>query len=242
MQFDFKQTSNRDIYNLINGLVAPRPIALVTSLSPEGRLNAAPFSAYNYLCTNPPIVGLGIAGRPKPDPRRADEASGLKGAVPFEENGTAARNTEADELKDTSCNIELTHEFVINVVTEDIAQKMNLCGIEFPPEVSELEMAGFTTAPSLVVKVPRIKEAHAALECRLYETLKPRGSARIILGEVIAAYVEDQYIDPEKHYIKAQDLHAIGRMNSLNWYVKTEGAFISIPRLNYEQWLKGEGH
>jgi len=210
MQFDFKQTTPREIYNLINGLVAPRPIALVTTLSPEGRLNAAPFSAYNYLCTNPPIVGLGIAGR----------------------------NAADDELKDTSRNIELTHEFVINVVTEDIAQKMNLCGIEFPPEVNELEMAGFTTAPSLAVKVPRIKEAHAALECRLYETLKPRGSARIILGEVVAAYVEDRYLEPEKHYIKAQELHAIGRMNSLNWYVKTEGAFISIPRLNYEQWME----
>jgi flavin reductase (DIM6/NTAB) family NADH-FMN oxidoreductase RutF len=211
MQYDFKQTTPREIYNLINGLVAPRPIALVTSLSPEGRLNAAPFSAYNYLCTNPPIVGLGIA----------------------------ARNAD-DELKDTSRNIELTHEFVINVVTEDIAQKMNICGIEFPPDVSEIEMAGFTTTPSLVVKVPRIKEAHAALECRLYETLKPRGAARIILGEVVAAYVEDQYVDKEKTHISAQDLHSVGRMNSLNWYVKTEGAFISIPRLNYEQWLKGE--
>ncbi|HTA76802.1 MAG TPA: flavin reductase family protein, partial [bacterium] len=145
-----------------------------------------------------------------------------------------------DELKDTSRNIELTHEFVINVVTEDIAQKMNICGIEFPPDVSEIEMAGFTTTPSLVVKVPRIKEAHAALECRLYETLKPRGAARIILGEVVAAYVEDQYVDKEKTHISAQDLHSVGRMNSLNWYVKTEGAFISIPRLNYEQWLKGE--
>jgi flavin reductase (DIM6/NTAB) family NADH-FMN oxidoreductase RutF len=212
MQFDFKTSSTREIYNLINGLVAPRPIALVTSLNSEGRLNAAPFSAYNYLCTNPPIVGLGIA----------------------------ARNTAGDELKDTSRNIELTGEFVINVVTEDIAQKMNICGIEFPPEVSELEMAGFTTAPSLVVKVPRLKEAHAALECRLYETLKPNGSARIILGQVVAAYVEDQYLEPEKNYIKAQDLHSIGRMNSLNYYVRTQDAFISIPRLNYEQWLKGE--
>jgi flavin reductase (DIM6/NTAB) family NADH-FMN oxidoreductase RutF len=92
MQFDFKQTTPREIYNLINGLVAPRPIALVTSLSPEGRLNAAPFSAYNYLCTNPPIIGLGIA----------------------------ARNAEG-EMKDTSRNIELTGEFVVNVVTEDIA-------------------------------------------------------------------------------------------------------------------------
>ena len=212
MQFDFKKSSNREIYNLINGLVAPRPIALVTSLGPEGLLNAAPFSAYNYLCINPPIIGLGIAGK----------------------------NAAGDELKDTSRNIELTGEFVVNVVTEDIAQKMNLCGIEFPAEVSELEMAGFTTEKSLVVKVPRIKEAHACLECRLYETLKPNGFTRIILGEVVAAYVEDRFVDPKGPYIIAEDLHAIGRMNSLNNYVRTRDAFISIPRLNYEQWLKGE--
>jgi flavin reductase (DIM6/NTAB) family NADH-FMN oxidoreductase RutF len=212
MQIDFQQISTREIYNLINGLVAPRPIALVTSLSPEGRLNAAPFSAYNYLCTNPPIVGLGIA----------------------------ARNAE-DEMKDTSRNIELTGEFVVNVVTEDIAQKMNICGIEFSPDQSEMDMAGFTHSPSLLVKVPRIKEAHAALECRLYESLKPRGSARIILGEVVAAYVEDRFIaNPEHKYINAQELHSIGRMNALNNYVCTRDAFISIPRLNYEQWLKGE--
>jgi flavin reductase (DIM6/NTAB) family NADH-FMN oxidoreductase RutF len=118
---------------------------------------------------------------------------------------------------------------------------MNICGIEFPPEVSEMEMAGFTQTPSLLVKVPRIREAHAALECRLYETLKPRGSARIILGEVVAAYVEDKFIaDPQHQYINAQELHSIGRMNAQNNYVRTRDAFISIPRLNYEQWLKGE--
>jgi flavin reductase (DIM6/NTAB) family NADH-FMN oxidoreductase RutF len=212
MQLDFQQITNREIYNLINGLVAPRPIALVTSLSPEGRLNAAPFSAYNYLCTHPPIIGIGIA----------------------------ARNAEG-EMKDTSRNIEFTNEFVVNVVTEDIAQKMNICGIEFPSDVSELEMAGFTIAPSLIVKVPRIKEAHAALECRLYESLKPRGAARIILGEVVAAYVEDRFIsNPDHKYINAQELHSIGRMNALNNYVRTQDAFISIPRLNYEQWQRGK--
>jgi len=212
MQIDFAQITPREIYNLINGLVAPRPIALVTSLSPEGRLNAAPFSAYNYLCTNPPIVGLGIQ----------------------------SRTPGGDEMKDTSRNIELTGEFVVNVVTEDIGKKMNICGIEFPPEVSEMDMAGFTQSPSLLVKVPRIKEAHAALECRLYESLKPKGSTRIILGEVVAAYVEDKFIEPEHKYINVQELHSIGRMNALNNYVRTRDAFLSIPRLNYEQWLKGE--
>ncbi len=128
MRFDVKNTPQRTIYNLINGLVAPRPIALVTTLSPKGVLNAAPFSSFNYLCINPPILGLGVAAK-NPTPGQI-------------------------EIKDTARNIEQTGEYVVNVVTEDIAQKMNICGVDFPSEISEPEMAGFTTEPSLVVKVP----------------------------------------------------------------------------------------
>jgi flavin reductase (DIM6/NTAB) family NADH-FMN oxidoreductase RutF len=200
-------------YNLINGLVAPRPIALVTSLGPGAVLNAAPFSSYNYLCLDPPILGFGVAARP---------------------NGS-------QELKDTVRNIETSGEYVVNVVTEDIGRQMNICGIDFPSDTSELDMAGFTAEPSLVVKTPRIKQAHAAMECRLYQILKPGpGQARIVLGNVVAIFVEDQYIDPKGPYILAKELHSIGRMNGLSNYVRTRDAFIEIPRLNYEQWQKGE--
>jgi flavin reductase (DIM6/NTAB) family NADH-FMN oxidoreductase RutF len=213
MQFDLSKISNHIAYNLINGLVAPRPIALVTSLSPEGVLNAAPFSSYNYLCLDPPILGFGVAALP----------NGGKG------------------LKDTARNIEFGREYVVNVVTEDIGSQMNICGVDFPPEVDKLEKAGFTPEPSLVVKTPRIKEAHAALECRLYEILKPGpGEARIILGKVAAIFVEDRFVDPKGPYILAKELHAIGRMNGLNNYVRTRDAFIEIQRLNYAQWEKGE--
>ena len=65
MQFEMEKTPQRQIYNLLIGLVAPRPIAWVTSMDEEGKLNAAPFSAYNYLCTDPPIVGMGVTNRPE---------------------------------------------------------------------------------------------------------------------------------------------------------------------------------
>jgi flavin reductase (DIM6/NTAB) family NADH-FMN oxidoreductase RutF len=185
---------------------------LVTSLSPDGLVNAAPFSSYNYLCLDPPILGFGVAAKP----------GGAEGA-----------------LKDTARNVEFSREFVVNVVTEDIAQPMNICGVDFPPEISELEMAGFTAEPSLVVKTPRIKEARAALECRIYDILKPGpGPARIVLGRVVAIFVEDRFIDPKGPYVLAKDLHSIGRMNGLNYYVRTRDAFLEIPRLNYNQWLK----
>src|SRR5450631_4251280 len=98
MHFEMEKASHREIYNLLIGLVAPRPIAWVTSMDRDGNLNAAPFSAYNYLCTDPPIVALGVTNR-------------------------AGREAPP---KDTAHNIRRTHEFVINVVTEDLLDKMNI--------------------------------------------------------------------------------------------------------------------
>jgi flavin reductase (DIM6/NTAB) family NADH-FMN oxidoreductase RutF len=212
LKFDLERASHGEVYKLLIGLVAPRPIALITSMDEQGRLNAAPFSAYNYLCTDPPIIGVGVANR-------VDHAF-----VP----------------KDTARNIRRTGEFVVNVVTEDIAEKMNLCAIDFPEGTNELDMAGLTATPSQVVRTPRIAEAHAALECREHTTLEI-GRSRIILGRVVAIYVDDAYVDPAGHYIKAEELHAIGRMNGLGNYVRTRDAFLKIPRLTYEDWKKQQG-
>jgi flavin reductase (DIM6/NTAB) family NADH-FMN oxidoreductase RutF len=211
MNFDMEKTPPRQIYNLLIGLVAPRPIALVTSMNEHGVLNAAPFSSYNYLCTDPPIIGMGVMDRP----------------------------AEKFVPKDTARNIRRTGEFVVNVVTEDLAQKMNITATDFPSDVNELEMAGFTTTPSQFVKVPRIAEAHAALECKEYMTLEI-GRSRIVLGRVVAMYIEDQFVDPVGPYVRAEELHAIGRMNGLGSYVKTRDAFLTVPRISYEEWKQGK--
>jgi flavin reductase (DIM6/NTAB) family NADH-FMN oxidoreductase RutF len=105
--------------------------------------------------------------------------------------------------------------------------------------VNELEMAGLTTAPSSVVKVPRIAEAHAALECREFTTMEI-GRSRIILGRVVAMYVEDRFVDPAGPYIKADELHAVGRMNGLGNYARTRDAMVTVPRISYEEWEKGK--
>ena len=209
MKFDMEKASHGEVYKLLIGLIAPRPIALITSMDEHGGLNAAPFSAFNYFCTDPPIVGIGVTNR-------TDRAF-----VP----------------KDTARNIRRTGEFVVNVVTEDIAEKMNVCAVDFPEGVNELDIAGFSTTPSQVVRVPRIAEAHAALECREHTTMEI-GRSRIILGRVVAIYVEDKYVDPAGPYIKAEELHAIGRMNGLGNYVRTRDAFVQIPRMSYEEWKK----
>jgi flavin reductase (DIM6/NTAB) family NADH-FMN oxidoreductase RutF len=209
MNFAVGEMKPNEVYNLLIGLVAPRPIALVTSMNEQGRLNAAPYSSYNYLCTDPPVVGLGVMNRPGGE------------FVP----------------KDTARNIRRTGEFVVNVVTEDLAERMNITATDFPEDVNELEMAGLTTAPSQVVKVPRIAEAHAALECRELQTIEI-GRSRIVMGQVVAMYVEDRYIDPKGPYILSEELHAIGRMNGLGAYVRTRDAFLNIPRIPYSEWKK----
>jgi len=116
---------------------------------------------------------------------------------------------------------------------------MNITATDFPADVSELDMAGLTTAPSSVVKVPRIAEAHAALECTEFTTMEI-GRSRIILGRVVAMYVEDQFIDPKGPYIKSEELHAVGRMNGLGSYVKTRDAFVTVPRITLEDFEKGK--
>jgi flavin reductase (DIM6/NTAB) family NADH-FMN oxidoreductase RutF len=211
MVFDVDKVPQRAIYNLLIGLVAPRPIALVTSLDEDGRLNAAPFSAYNYLCTDPPVVGIGVTNRPG------------EHFIP----------------KDTARNIRRTGEFVVNVVTEDLLEQMNICATDFPAEISEVEMAGLGTVASQYVKAPRLAEAHAALECREHATIEI-GRSRIILGRVMAFYVEDKFVDPAGPYIRAEELHAIGRMNGLGNYVRTRDAFVTRPRISYKEWVEGK--
>jgi flavin reductase (DIM6/NTAB) family NADH-FMN oxidoreductase RutF len=202
-----EKASHGEAYKLLIGLVAPRPIALITSMDEQGRLNAAPFSAYNYLSTDPPLVAVGVADRSGGD------------FVP----------------KDTARNIRRTGEFVVNVVTEDLAERMNVCAIDFPEGASELEAAGLSTAPSSAVSVPRIAEAHAALECREHTTLQI-GRSNIILGRVVAIYVEDKFVDPAGPYIDAEALHAVGRMNGLGKYVRTRDAFFTMSRIKLDEW------
>ena len=216
MDFQIATTDKHHVYNLLIGLVAPRPVALVTSLNEDGGVNAAPYSAYNYFSTDPPVVGLGIA-----------ERSG---------GGGAAWDTKA---KDTGRNIRQRGEFVVNVVTDDLMEAMTVTAIDFPAGVSEIEEAGLHTVASSVVQVPRIAEAHAALECVELQTIEI-GRSRIVLGRVVSMWVEDRYVDPAGPYIRAEELHAMGRMNGQGAYVRTRDAFVWRDRIKYADW-KGRG-
>jgi len=190
--------SHRDrAYALLASLVTPRPIAWVTTISPEGSVNAAPFSFFNVLGANPPIVGFCPGDR---------------------EDGTP---------KDTARNVRLTHEFVVNLVDESVAGAMNKTAASLPYGVNELTVAGLTTAPSSVVKPPRIAEAPASLECAEWGTLQIGGN-RLIIGLVKRVHVRDELFDPGTQRIRSDRFHVVGRMASPHWYCRTRDRFEMI--------------
>jgi flavin reductase (DIM6/NTAB) family NADH-FMN oxidoreductase RutF len=194
MELDLTGPHRDDAYMILAGLVTPRPIALVTTVDPEGHVNAAPFSFFNVLGDSPPIVGF----------CPGDRSPGVP--------------------KDTARNIRLTHEFVVNLVDEAIAEQMNLCASSLPPGENELAHAGLTAAASSVVKPPRILEAPAGLECRSHSILEI-GDNRLIIGEVLRVHVRDALFDPETWLIQPGTYLPIGRMQSPHWYARTRDMF-----------------
>jgi flavin reductase (DIM6/NTAB) family NADH-FMN oxidoreductase RutF len=207
MEFDLAKLVPRDRYKLLGGLVVPRPIALVTSRSAEGRHNAAPFSFFNVLAEEPPIVVLGV--------------------------GVAA----SGGAKDTTNNIRDTGEFVVNLVDEAIAEAMNLCAIDFPPEVNEIEVARLDLLPSERVGAARIARSPVHLECRRLTTLQPGPERYIILGEVLWLHVRDGIVDRDTLRV-APDYAPIGRLFG-GGYVRTHDRF-ELPRLSFEEWRARE--
>jgi flavin reductase (DIM6/NTAB) family NADH-FMN oxidoreductase RutF len=205
MLFDLAELSATERYKLLGGLVVPRPIALVTTESADGRVNAAPFSFFNVFAEEPPLVVLGLGISP------------VGGA------------------KDTTVNIRDTGEFVINLVDEPIAEAMNLCAIDFPPEISEIEVAGLDLVPSQTVAPPRIAQAPVNLECRRYVTLEAARERYLVVGEVLVAHVRDGVIDPATLRVDRDAYAPIGRLFG-GGYVRTRDHF-EMPRLTYREWL-----
>jgi flavin reductase (DIM6/NTAB) family NADH-FMN oxidoreductase RutF len=194
MELDLTGPLREDAYTILSGLVTPRPIALTTTLDTEGRVNCAPFSFFNVLGDSPPIVGL----------CPGDRSPGVP--------------------KDTARNIRLTHEFVVNLVDEAIAEQMNLCAASLPPGENELLHAGLTPLPSTCIKPPRIAEAPASLECRSHSIIEI-GDNRLIIGEVLRVHVRDDIFDPGTWLIKSGTYAPIGRMQAPGWYCRTTSMF-----------------
>lgn len=205
MLFDFAAIGPDNAYKLLVSTVVPRPIAWVTTIDTEGRVNAAPFSFFNAMANDPAVVAIGIG--PK------------KG-----------------ELKDTGENIRRTGQFVVNLVSEETAQAMNVTAIDVDPGVDELAMAGLTPLVSTRVKPPRIAESPVSMECERLAVVEVGNGRAVVLGKVLAMHVRDDCVlDPAKCYIDTPKLGLIGRMHGRGWYARTTDR-IEIPRISVADW------
>ncbi len=142
MDFDFSQMAGPDRYKLMSAAITPRPIAWLTTESKDGVRNAAPYSFFNMMGAEPPLVVVGIMRRPD------------------------------GSYKDSGQNIRDTGEFVVNLVSEADAPAMNFTCIDAPPDFDEIDAAHIATAPSTAIVPPRIASAPVSMECRLFKTVE----------------------------------------------------------------------
>lgn len=210
LNFDFSTLSAAQRYKLVTGVVVPRPVAWVSTLNPGGGVNLAPYSFFGLMGSDPAVVAFSPGDRP--------------------EGG----------LKDTARNIGAGGEFVVNMVSRELAGAMNLSAADFPASQAEPEHLGIELAASGCVQVPRVALSPVSLECREVQTLT-LGRTRIILGEVLALSIGERHLkDAEKFHVDTASLDLIGRMGGRGGYATTRDAF-EILRLTYQQWLETQG-
>lgn len=195
MQFDFATLDMATGYKLLTATVTPRPIAWVTTCNAEGAVNAAPYSFFNVVGSAPPTVVLGLLA----DPVRG--------------------------FKDTARNIMATGEFVVNLVSEGLAEAMNVTAIDAPGGINELNLAGLESAPSQKVTPPRIARSPVALECTMLSSLVTGPHQTLVVGRVVSMFITDAYVmDVARGHVDNPALALVARSFGSE-YIRTHDRF-----------------
>jgi flavin reductase (DIM6/NTAB) family NADH-FMN oxidoreductase RutF len=195
MRFDLDTLDPGVAYKLIAATVVPRPIAWITTLDRQGRLNAAPYSFFNAMGSQPPVVAVGI------------QANTDKG------------------LKDSARNILETGEFVVNLVPEEMIGPMNITAVEAPLGVDETLLAGVDVEPSTHVKPPRITGSPVSFECVNLASLATGPAQSLIVGRVLAVHIADRFVkDAARGYVDTGAMGLLGRMHG-SGYVRLTDTF-----------------
>lgn len=185
------------VYKLLIGSVIPRPIGWISSLAADGTPNLAPFSFFNVVCANPPTVLF------CPMVRGSD-----------------------GQPKDTLTNVRATGEFVVNIVTEELAAAMNASAVEAPPTLNEFEVAGLATTPSITVRPPRVSLSPIHFECRVHQIVEigsQPGSGSVVIGQVLHMHFDDRVLAASDK-IDPRALKAIGKLAG-NLYTRVNDFF-----------------
>lgn len=195
MDFKLDLLEPSDRYKLLNAIVIPRPIAWITSVDENDTVNAAPYSYFNIMGIDPPIVTV----------------------------GPQYRNNFKNGVKDTPRNIRSNGSFVINIVNEELVEKMQNTSAFYPAAVSEAEEQDLALVPSVCIDVPRIAQAPASIECREHTTMFI-GNTRIVIGEALHLWIRDEMVDLERFYVDMEAMHVVGRMGG-GKYIRTGNMF-----------------
>jgi flavin reductase (DIM6/NTAB) family NADH-FMN oxidoreductase RutF len=194
--------SHKDLYSLLLNSVAPRPIAWVSTVSASGQPNLAPFSFFNCVCVDPPLLAFAPGLR---RPKQADARYG--------------------DAKDTLRNVRETKEFVVNIVTYELREAMNITSGEYDASVNEFELAKLTPEASTTVKPPRVAESPVSFECKLHRILDfspAPTSGSLVIGEIVSIHIDDANLIDSR--LDRNSLDLIGRMGGLQ-YTRTTQRF-----------------
>ncbi len=194
MHIDTATTDPVRVYHLLTGIVTPRPIAWVSTVSPAGVVNLAPFSFFNAFSANPPVVVF------SPTLRR-DRSK-----------------------KDTLLNLEAIPEFVVSAATADQAAAVNATSAELAPDDSEVPFAGLVTLPSVSVRPPRVADSPAALECRVRQIIPLGDgpiAGNLVIGEVLTIHVADAVLDAAGR-VDPRKLRTVARLGADFWCHTTD--------------------
>lgn len=195
LEIDPKNIKTKDLHQFLLGIVAPRPIAFVSTIDENGTPNLAPYSFFNAFSSNPPIVV-------------------------FSSNRRVLDNT----TKDTLHNIRESGEAVINAVSYSILRKMAVCSIQFPSGISEFDKSGLTPIPSHLVSPPRVKESPAHMECKMKEIItlgKHGGAGHLVICEVVKIHIDENVVD-HNNRINPHKIDLMGRMGRA-YYTRASG-------------------
>ncbi|MEM9784459.1 MAG: flavin reductase family protein [Pseudomonadota bacterium] len=199
MRLEFAALDPKSCYKLLIATVLPRPIAWVTTVSGEGVVNAAPYSFFNVFGEKPALIVLGLQHRADGSP------------------------------KDTTRNIRASGEFVVNILTPDLAGEMVETAALYPADRSEPEAVGLALAPSLHVAPPRLAAAPVAFECRRLTGLSFSGDRELCIGEALAIEARDGLIDPETLHVDWQGAFPLARLFGPRYGRVEEIAPLTIP-------------
>ena len=193
-------------HNPLNAIVVPRPIGWISTLSPKGVPNLAPYSFFNIVAYHPPQVIF-----------------------------SATSNHRFGGLKDAVADAQNTGEFVVNLATWDLKEQMNASSVPAPHEIDEFVYSGLTKAESTLVKCPHVAESPIHLECRYMQSLgilsdDPKDANTVVFGEVIGVHIDDHVlVNGEIDFLKVRP---IGRLGYLD-FVEVNNTF-SMPRPDWE--------